>query len=107
MTRQEILAMKAGVELDEFVAETLGLSKANYNLPTETNHYSANASAVQKVEDKIIGLGLQSDYAVELIRLIGRKPNSRLLSFALAHANPEIRCKAALLARLEGGDASD
>lgn len=99
MTKKEILAMKAGEELDGLVADILDLPKANYNLPAEKNYYSTSIFDAWQVEEKVKGLGLIEQYATHLLFLTSTfSMNAKDVIFALAHASPETRCKAALLA---------
>lgn len=123
MTKEEILAMEAGQELDKLIAENIFSfevailgefqGKPIYHYLADIAYgevwdhlpkYSTDRLAAQQMEDKVIGLGLQGIYGKNLILLTDDQGDANMKAFALAHASSEIRCKAALLAKLEGGD---
>lgn len=120
MNREQILAMEAGGELSQKVAEEImkecyhqhwdgdkdsitclkcGESRFYHQ---RSQAYSTDISAAFQVEEKIKELKLIEQYANQLIFLATTlSMNARQVLFAVAHASPEIRCKAALLAKLE------
>lgn len=114
MTRDEILAMEAGPDLDALVAEiTMGWHRSAcwddgsfYWLTTQTGHEklkdwrfkpSQEIAAAWQVEERIKELGLTDKYSGELVKLI-RLTIGKGYFWDLAHAPPELRCKAALIA---------
>lgn len=109
MTREEILALNEN-ELDIAVAvEIFGHKRDRYrygwvelgNLSTYPKRYSRDISAAYEVEEKIKELGLQVKYTQALkLLIIGEGEYAGMFDFI--HATPEQRCKAALIAVLEG-----
>lgn len=107
MTKKEILATKAGGGLDELIErEVFGWEPK----PTKDGDvqeyyrshfpsYSTDISYAWQVEEKVKKLGLIEQYASHLLILTSSfNMNAKDVIFALAHASPEKRCKAALLA---------
>ena len=102
MTKEEILALEAGIKLDTIVATEIFKVIYSQGQP----YYSTDISAAWQVEERMKELELMKDYADELAFLVlhplGYDISAMEQVFAAAHASPEIRCKAALLAKLEG-----
>ena len=134
MTKEEILAMEIGEDLDRLVAtEVMGepmpefipedaldlqlagspikSPKGNWlclcdydkgDIPTwRPLPYATDISAAWQVEEKIKELGLTEQYGNKIaIIVLDDNTTARQRIFDAAHASPEMRCKAALLAKL-------
>ncbi|MEK5415122.1 BC1872 family protein [Paenibacillus sp. FSL L8-0708] len=103
LTREEILAMEPGQELSELVAVhvmdyEVGVVSLGHWEPSE------NISAAWEVESIFDqDTPLREDYAIELHNVMGlmlHEPTTLNNVYQFAHATPEQRCKAALLAVL-------
>ncbi|OMD66025.1 hypothetical protein BSK62_13235 [Paenibacillus odorifer] len=108
LTREEILAMGIGNELDIEIAVTvMGRERDKFrsgwirlgDLSTYPKQYSKDISAAWEVEERIKEMAIDAPlyigyYMTELQLIVGNK------GFDMVHATPEQRCKAALLAVL-------
>lgn len=116
LTREQILAMPAGIKLDTLVAHhVMGYDEHNFEFDEEIQEShrlefneclqeevwepfepSTKISAAWEVESTIKeisgGQGLITNYMTQLFLIVGNK------GFDYVHATPEQRCKAALLA---------
>ena len=100
MTRDEVLSMKPGRELDALVARKL------FHIHNPDPRWKPSeeiSEAWGDVEEEIRIRGLQMEYLYELMRVTGVSDFQLHSVFELVHASPADRCKAALLA-LEGGE---
>lgn len=131
MNREEILAMKAGVELDKLIAERVlhrvvkswetfrGKPVYQMQVPSDYGEvyehllcYSTNISAAWHVKEKLNGEGLLLTltdlcptgplHRAEFWGYMGLVP-TKMFGKAEADSVPEAICKAALLTRLKGG----
>lgn len=94
LTREEILAMEPGQELDELICNHI------FDLEMVAHvHYSSDISAAWEVEEQIKKLRLHAAYVSALKQVLVRT-GEYVGMFDYIHANPEQRCKAALLAVL-------
>lgn len=118
--KEAILAMEAGEPLDKIVhEEVMGLCVHKWGI-TEIGErryfvtgkvcekcgasslfayfkYSTDNSSAWQVEEKIKELGLENKYIIAIIDIL----RTSYSFFDFIHAKPEVRCKAALLAKLE------
>ena len=127
MTRDEIINRPAGLELDELVAEKVigwikgenkngmrGWKCAETGPPITDDHnwdgiwvygstpeYSTDIAAAWQVEEKIKELHLEDDYVNCLRSLIDVNTWIVCEEFYMMHADPAVRCRAALLAVME------
>jgi hypothetical protein len=125
MTRDEVLAMKPGPGLSALVGEHVinecrhdfercgpnfwnyqcrkcGMEDSNFvkklHVVGENKPYSTDIAAMWEVEEMIYQKGLAEKYITNLILITGST------GFHLVHASPADRCKAALLAVMDGED---
>ena len=116
MTRDEILQMEAGSELDALVAELvmefvdlgpLQIEDLRWQKPTVDGvvilgrlpHYSTDIAAAQEMEEQILKRGLEYQYGGHLYVLLGYFPFDTSAIWNAAHASPLLRCRAALLCK--------
>lgn len=108
MTREEILRLTPGRELDMLVeTKIMQTKKPPKGFYINPLHYSEDISAVWRAEQKIEKRKLLSRYVIALMKVVGvenRCPFSDIEMFSFIHASPADRCKAALLAVLEEDD---
>lgn len=98
VTKEDILALKPGHELDRQIATKIFHETRRKQW---IKCYSTSVSLAWELETKIAELGLSeeySDWLTELALPLKGRLILRTTVFAIAHALPEIRCKAALLA---------
>lgn len=115
-TREQILSMPAGKELDKIAAEEVigckcyypAVFGANTSLPGTTKlvalpDYSTEIVAARDLEKKIKQFGglMIGYYMTELQLICGNN------GFDMVHATPEQRTKAAILAMMESGGTGD
>lgn len=120
LTREEIQGMKPGKELNELVMQHIFVMKkkpegASFTWVHEVDgdivdwqpayfSPSTNISAAWEVESTFDqDTSLREDYAIELHNVMGlmlHEPTTLNNIYQFAHATPEQRCKAALLAVL-------
>lgn len=95
LTREEILAMSAGRELDDLIEfKVMGTSRPAKGFVINPKHYSESISAAWEMESTIPEEKRRL-YAMMLTNIAGT-------GFDLAHASPLDRCKAALLTTIQG-----
>lgn len=114
LTRKQIKDMKPGRKLDMLVATKIrgqvedrhrpgNVLTGTYSSPPK--EYSKNISAAWEIESLFDQeVPLQEAYAIELHNVMGlmlHEPTTLSNVFQFAHATPEQRCKAALLAVLD------
>jgi hypothetical protein len=119
MTREEILAMDPGREMDALVGEKVfGLQiywvrdEITDYYPVDErdvviDHFSTDISAAMGVEAKIMQMEwhIQHKYLLTLHRITGVYGEMNLKDiFSMMQASPADRCKAALLAAMEWKD---
>jgi hypothetical protein len=119
MTRNEVLAMKPGRELDALVAEkVMGLEYIPASSPSAglivQDHFfdpktgdalfgwspSTNIAAAWEVEEEINKRNLRVAYC-QALQIVIRSQKDYVTTFDYVHASPADRCKAALLAVME------
>ncbi|MEK5419398.1 BC1872 family protein [Paenibacillus sp. FSL L8-0708] len=108
LTREELLAMEPGNELDIEIAVTvMGRERDKFrsgwirlgDLSTYPKQYSKDISAAWEVEERIKVLRLHTGY-VSCIKQVLVGTGEYVGMFDYIHATAEQRCKAALLAVL-------
>lgn len=115
LTKEQILAMKPGREMNRLIAETV-LRTGNTSSPVDFSekdwfdyhhdiigvfHYSSNISDVWQVEEQIKKVSLTVEYTGALKQVV-LSSGEYVGMFDFIHATPEQRCKAALLAVIGG-----
>lgn len=109
LTREEIMAMKPGNELDIEIAVTvMGRERDKFrsgwirigDLSTYPKPYSKDISAAWEVEDQIKELRVHTGY-VSCLKQVLASTGEYVGMFDYIHATAEQRCKAALLAVLK------
>jgi hypothetical protein len=101
MTRDEILKMEAGREMDALVAEKIFNGQWLYkNIPENLPKFSASISAAWEVVERLIKHNpLSLDYLVDENNVLGWQANFRMgYNVAFAPTAPLAICRAALLA---------
>jgi len=97
MTQDEILAMKPGRELDALVAHQIfGVRDPDPRWSPSMNIYAA-----WEVEEEINKRNLRVAYC-QALQIVIRSQKDYVTTFDYVHASPADRCKAALLAVMEG-----
>lgn len=113
MTREEIQNLN-GKELDIAIAvEIFGHKRDEHrdgwirlgNSSIYPKRYSQDISAAWEVEEKMNTDELFWRYTNHVKKLLLCKMSEGVNEYNMMHATPEIRCKAALLAVLGGGEA--
>ena len=109
MTRDEILAMEPGRELDALVAEkVMGLTTgpdSYFDCAYEADdalHFSTDIAAAWEVESTMNESKLRRVLYTNRLRDVILHEKGTCSDFDLIHATPAQRCKAALLAVMEG-----
>lgn len=103
-TREEILSMEVGRELNELIAEKVmnipvSVKKRKFEY-VHVPHYSTDISAAWEVEEKMGNDELfwkyDNNVKKQLLARLGK-----VTEFDMMHAPADVRCKAALLAVME------
>lgn len=110
MTREEIMGMNKGRKLDAFVAKYVMFPRHTHpigEIQGWCQYYSSLISSAMEVESKIKKMEwhIQHNYLIALHQITGVYGEMNLKDiFSMMQASPVDRCKAALLAVMEGKD---
>ncbi|MBB6694396.1 hypothetical protein H7B90_23650 [Cohnella xylanilytica] len=103
LTRESIISMEPGRELDALVAANVfGWHYGTYH--PELRHYSTDISAAWEVEEKMDTDELFWRYTNHVKKILLQQREDGVNEYHLMHAPADVRCKAALLAKLEADE---